>query len=609
MKRIRLVETVKFITSRAFQKISSILCVLVFGSFSFYFLFDIYISNRESKISHYLIAVSFLLIALYVLVNSIKALKIDNDLNTRRDLAIAAFLIVVSVCLKYLNINQISGINFNLSLNHSIFNTITTLLFNSMLVVYLVVPKNFSIKLSERKIITLIIVVSTLIYFFLTASLQYKFSTSAFDLGIFDQVVWKYSQFITPYDTIVGIHDMADHFEPILFVVGLFYRLFSSVYLLLFFEAFIVSIGFYPIYQLAKKYLKNQNSAILIGLGYLFSLGITQAIHYPVHPGTWLPTFYAFALYFIDNKKYYFYFLFLFLAFLTKENAFIHILFIGVFVAIAYRQKLIGAITAFLAIIFYLFIFKISMPYFNGGLSYVHGIFDNISNDPKVFINFVVLHPINTLKIAFNYPVKSQTLYLTFGTAGLLSIFSSGSLLLVLPFMVERLLSNHSAMMTMNFHYSAPVTAIVFITAIFAINKFKTVQTKNALALFVFLCSFTFMASNYFYASPLNNYLSISNFKITDREKLANDVLKSIPGNASVTAQDVFVPHLSHRDSIRLYDGNFYQSDYIILSKTPEYGSWPVSFNVINNQVANLKQNEEYVTLKENSKVILFKKR
>ncbi len=592
--------------NKKWRKIIDRLILAVFGSFSFYYIFHILSYNRASKFVYYFMLAFFVLIGGYVVILSILNYSQDSK-KINRILYISTFCIGAAVIIRYLNFNNIWGININLSINYAIFLIISCAWYISFLASAFVVPQKTKLK-DDAAIAITVISLFTLFYLFLTAVLHYKFSTTAYDLGIFDQVVWKYSHFKTPLDTIVGVNDLADHFEPILFLVGLLYKIIPSVYTLLFVESAIVAMGFYPIYKLADKYLKDKRSALILGIGYLLSLGIIQAIHYPVHPGTWLPTFYAFAIYFIDKKKYYLYFLFLILALCTKESAAIHIFFIGLFSLIIFKQKLAMLITMILSIVSYFLIFKILMPHFGNGAGYAHGIFGNISNNPVDFIKFVFLHPIDTIRIAFDPPVKAQTFYLTLGTVALMPLLSLGFIILVAPFFVERLLTDHPAMMTMGFHYSAPITAILFITAIFSIKKIKSREIQQIAALTVFICSFVFMFSNNFYTSPLDSYLSIKNYTVSDRERLANEIISDIPKDASVTAQDVFVTHLSHRNIIKLYEGDPPITDYVLLAKSPDYGSWPVNYDVVCKQIKDLRDNSNFIIVEENPKLILFKK-
>jgi hypothetical protein len=89
---------------------------------------------------------------------------------------------------------------------------------------------------------------------------------------------------------------------------------------------------------------------------------------------------------------------------------------------------------------------------------------------------------------------------------------------------------------------------------------------------------------------------------------MANEIINKIPENASITSQDAFVTHLSHRDIIRLFDGNTYDTDYILLGKTADYGSWPVTSEVIQNEIAKLRKNDQFTVGYENTNTILFKK-
>jgi hypothetical protein len=287
------------------EKIVHLSTILIFGSISFNYLFRIYAFDRGSRSLRNLFIAFFLSSFIFLNYKVARNIFKKNILTGKKYLGIAALIFSVALMLKFVNLNQLFGIDLNLSLNYPIFLTIASIWFISVVMVFFAMDERPNLKkINDKRALFLIISTATLFYFFLTSLLHLKFSTYAYDLGIFDQVAWKYSQFKTPYDTIVGIHDMADHFEPILFLAGLMYKIWSSVYVLLLLEALIVVAGFYPIYKLGQKYLKSQYCALYVGLGYLLSLGIVQAIHYPVHPGTWLPTFYAFAVYYLDRKKY-----------------------------------------------------------------------------------------------------------------------------------------------------------------------------------------------------------------------------------------------------------------------------------------------------------------
>ena len=60
-----------------------------------------------------------------------------------------------------------------------------------------------------------------------------SFSTTAFDLGIFDQNVWMFSQGQNFVNTVNGFYPFADHIQPILYAVALLYKFAATPLLLL----------------------------------------------------------------------------------------------------------------------------------------------------------------------------------------------------------------------------------------------------------------------------------------------------------------------------------------------------------------------------------------
>ncbi len=537
----------------------------------------------------------------------------------KKKLKISVFLwpilpLLFCLVLKMTKLDNIGAINISLYQNRQIFYLVGFLLsfclwFGALLDFSKLL---FFEKIGSRKIIIFSVLFFALLYLLITLQLYLKFNTYAFDLGIYDQKVWRYSQFLPPYNSILGMNNFADHFEPILAVVALLYRIWNNVVMLLIFEAVIVALGFIPVFLIAKKYLKSNLSALFISYGYLLSMGILQAVHYPAHPGTWLPTFYAFAIYFVIEKKYYLYFLCLILALMSKESAFIHVAFIGLFVLIQFKDRLVGWLTILLSVISYILIFKVVFFIANGGQAYAHGIFSNISNDPVQFLKFIILHPVEAIKIAFSPSIKAQTLFLTLGSAGFLSIFTPVFLLLVLPFLVERLLTNHPGMITMSFHYSAPIMAIVFISAIFFLCRLVQKGHQKivpVLSVFLFLCSVSLMMVSSSYISPLYALAKSQNYSFGDREKEALDIIKKVPNNASVISEDAFVTHLSHRQEIGLFGNNQTEKyEYILLAKTDEYSCWPAQFTDVYSEIANLRSDKSYVITAENDRLVLFRK-
>ncbi|PIU02220.1 hypothetical protein COT66_01120, partial [Candidatus Shapirobacteria bacterium CG09_land_8_20_14_0_10_49_15] len=64
------------------------------------------------------------------------------------------------------------------------------------------------------------------------------FQSGGFDLGIYDQAVWQYANFLNPYNTVKTSHILGDHLTLTLPLLAPLFWLWDDVRSLLIFQAF-----------------------------------------------------------------------------------------------------------------------------------------------------------------------------------------------------------------------------------------------------------------------------------------------------------------------------------------------------------------------------------
>ena len=96
-----------------------------------------------------------------------------------------------------------------------------------------------------------LVICSTIILFICSATRHILFQSNALDLGWFDQGVYQISQGKPPIISFVGYHILGDHIAFILYPIALLYKIYPSVYWLLFLQAFSLSLAVFPLWQLA----------------------------------------------------------------------------------------------------------------------------------------------------------------------------------------------------------------------------------------------------------------------------------------------------------------------------------------------------------------------
>ena len=109
------------------------------------------------------------------------------------------------------------------------------------------------------------IAISIYSYLFIHQSffLYKRFALTAYDLGIYDQAVWLISRFHNPFITVRGLPLLADHFDPILFLLAPLYWIWASPKTLLVAQTLALGIGAWPIYLIAMRRLGKPLESLL----------------------------------------------------------------------------------------------------------------------------------------------------------------------------------------------------------------------------------------------------------------------------------------------------------------------------------------------------------
>src|SRR5205823_2068994 len=174
--------------------------------------------------------------------------------------------------------------------------------------------------------------------------------TSAEDLGIMDQAIWStlHGQLFhlticntindTNCSSIQGISRFAIHFEPILFLVSLFYLVCANPKTLLVIQSLVVASGAFPAFWLARLRLRNELAAVFIALLYLLYPAQQQATIYDFHAVTFTAALLLFTLYFMYTRRTVWLFIFAILSMACKEEIPLTIIIFGLW-SMLFQQR------------------------------------------------------------------------------------------------------------------------------------------------------------------------------------------------------------------------------------------------------------------------------
>jgi uncharacterized membrane protein len=365
---------------------------------------------------------------------------------------------------------------------------------------------------------------------------HWHFGSSAYDLGIFDQVVWHLSRFEAPGSTVHGFPNvLGDHFSPVISLFAPLYWVWPAPETLIVAQAVLFAASILPVHRFLELRLQARD-ARLFAVAYGLFWGLQRAAAFDVHEIAFAPLLIALAILALDRANWRGFLAASGLLCLVKEDLIPLVAALGLLWSLrgAGRRDVIRGVLLF-AIACALFVGIVGwiIPSFNEAGQYHVG---------SAFRE-ALARPAASLARLLVPATKLETLAMWLLPFLFLPLASPYGLLAV-PLALERFLSASPNHWGTSFHYSAPLAPILAMAAGDGLARLRPRATTVVAVTCVVLSAilpgrqpFWKVVSPSFYAAPA--------FADTARRALA-----TIPGEASVVAQAAIVPHLSQRQGI-----------------------------------------------------------
>lgn len=415
------------------------------------------------------------------------------------------------------------------------------------------------------------LIIAIALYGFLSIGNYLRYRSFAYDLGIYVQSSWFISQWQLPLSTIRGVNQFGDHFSPVYIVLSLGYGLFQTPIYLLVLQIASVAAGSIPVYLLARALLRSLIITTMVVWVYFLQIGLLSAIRFDFHLATLSVGFISWAIYFWYKNHHQWYILLMLLAILTKIDVAVLFAFFAIYL-IWLRQFRMGISTLAICIAWYFFNTHVIIPFF---LHQSFG-YDTVGS------------------IGEGWDVKWNTIITTLGQNAGVATLSPIGWAFVVPNFLSRFLSPSSVRWVLNWQYGANIAAPLAIATVFGLAK---LQKKSYLLSLLVGC----------YMMGVTIYTSWPLVTRIDQNPIDKEILDaaiaSIPADVSVSAQDIFVPHLANRSQIYLFPDHYQQAEYTILA--PGLPSFPINGSLLPKYINQLQQTKQY-TQTTTSGVYLF---
>jgi uncharacterized membrane protein len=417
--------------------------------------------------------------------------------------------------------------------------------------------------------------------------------TNAEDLGIVDQAIWNTVNGNMLHETVCNVlHDtncsssgvtrFAIHFEPILFLVSLFYLFAPDPKTLIILQTLVVASGAFPAFWLARLRLRSELAGVAIALLYLLYPGQQLATIFDFHAVTLTAAFLLFALYFMYTRRTVLLFLFAILAMACKEEVPLVLCMFGLWSMVFQRRWRSGLALVILSVAWLAVGYTLIMPAFSHtGKPLLSSRYDHLGSGPLQWVLYVLRHPRSVLKDHVFEHAHMVYLRSLFAPSAYLALLAPWILVLALPILALNMLSSYSLMYSGQFQYNAEIVPVLIFAVIEAmvliLSVVRTVltalsgQTGNLHLLQITLprvrlpirfaqvallttmlgvLLFCVLRSDYYFHGNMPFSIGFQWPARTAHSDLAQRFFDMIPPDASVSAQSKLVPHISHRQQI-----------------------------------------------------------
>jgi uncharacterized membrane protein len=180
---------------------------------------------------------------------------------------------------------------------------------------------------------------------------HHGFETRAFDLGIYDNIVWNtaHGDFLACTLIKGGVHTAA-HFDPILAAIALPYMVVPRAETLLVVQALWVLSGAIPVYLIAMRRLDDRLVATTLALGFALYPSIHGVVLFEFHSLALLAAPALWMIWCLDEDRPLGYWISFAVALLVREDASLFLAGVGVYAVLATEHRRRGALTIALAL-------------------------------------------------------------------------------------------------------------------------------------------------------------------------------------------------------------------------------------------------------------------
>jgi uncharacterized membrane protein len=399
-------------------------------------------------------------------------------------------------------------------------------------------------------------VVYALVMGFIVVTRHLALRTHALDLGYYVQVVWSIATGRGAYVTFPPMNAWGDHFSPVLYLMVPLGRVAPGAIGLLVVQTLVLAAGGLAVFGYAARRLGAVPAAGGLALLFLVNPSLHGINIRDIHPQAFAITLIIAAALAFDAGRYAWCAVALALTLACREDATIVVIGFGIWLAVARGRWRLGAVIAVASVLLLAFDLKYVLPLFRGEpYPHLHRYAYPGSSLGEVLLNIVV-RPWRWIVVAATGG-KLVYLLVMLVSLGFLPLFAPRVLLAVVPGLAMNLLSIDPALINFRSQYQSFVLPFLMLAAIDGYARIRDWRRAPALLALGLFASVLLTART-------ANDLMVTRWRLDAEQRAAYSLMRQIPGEMAVSANERLAPHLATRRQIFIYPTGLGISEYVL---------------------------------------------
>lgn len=393
---------------------------------------------------------------------------------------------------------------------------------------------------------------------------HYFFNSAGFDLGLQDQVVWNTAQGAWFATSLEAGNYLGDHFQPLLALLAIPYRIYPSVVWLLAFQSLSLALGAVPLYFLARRRLHSHLAALVFALVYLLYPSVGYINRFDFHFEVVAVPLLLAAWEAIDRGKLGWASLWLGLALFGKEEIELTVAMLGVVAALQFRHRRFGATWFVVGVGYTVMALFVLIPAFRNEPSDTLARYGWLGATPVQILQTLIQQPFLILRGFYDHGWFYFLLRLVAPVA-FTPLFSPVHLLALAPSLAYNLLSTFPLQHSTYYQYVTPAIPVIFIGAVYGVVRLLAEDRRWAPATwkrqspvlkksFVLISLIVFSLLAFWHSNPLADQNIVTDaWTRQQNDPAVRAALATIPPHVAVATTNRYAPHLAHRSELYVY--------------------------------------------------------